>query len=222
MNTGIPFKQSLSCIILWSHTHLCWSSFFSAQAQSGKRSEQHSYREAVWPSTPILLGLQFKERNEIQAGCGDTVGFKFGPSPGIVISSVLPNPWAFKVLSLIHSFSTLWTLNRKTWHFRTRLEWQVSPKFRDLIVVHKMLHHQAYLPVTPSPETLPLLALPSFQDSNTSRMLLLHVPFPPPAKLVLRFLPGLIQIPALLLEFQLSQSHHSVSHIPCSSFPHSP
>lgn len=116
---------------------------FSAQAQNGKRSELNSYREAVWPSTPILLWLQFKDRNEIQAGCGYTVGCEFGQRPSIVISSVLPNPWALKLLALIHSSSTLWTLNRKSWHFRTGSEWQVSPKSRVLTVVHTMLHHQA-------------------------------------------------------------------------------
>lgn len=169
MNTGIPFKQSASCIILWSHTHLCWSSFFSAQAQSGNRSEQNSYREAVWPSTPILLWLQFKDRNEIQAGCGYTVGCEFGQSPSIVISSVLPNPWAFKVLSLIHSFSTLWTLNRKSWHFRTGSEWQVSPKSGGLTVVHKMLHHQTSICLWPPfLQPYPTLHCPPFRSPALS------------------------------------------------------
>ena len=67
--------------------------------------------------------------------------------------------------------------------------------------------------MTPFPATLPHIALPSFQVSGTLRMFLLHMLFPLPAKLILRFLHGLIQITALLLELQLSWSHHSISHI---------
>lgn len=74
MNTGIPFKQSISCLILlWSHTYLCWSSFFSAQAQSGKRSEKNSSRAAVWPSTPNCsnssLKIEMKSKQGVATLC---------------------------------------------------------------------------------------------------------------------------------------------------------
>lgn len=163
VTTGIPFKQSTSGIILWSHTHSCWSSFFSDQAQSGKRSEQNSYREAVWPSTPLLLWPQFKDRNEIQAGCGYAVGCEFGQSSSIVISSVLPNPWVLKVLSLIHYFSTLWTLSRKSWCFRSESQWQVSSKSR----VHKMLHQEASVCLWPPfLQSCSSLHCPTFQSQT--------------------------------------------------------
>ena len=123
MNTGIPFKQSISCIILfWAHTSLRRSSFFSAQAQTGKRSEHSSY-------TPILLNSSSKTEKKSKQGVVTLVGCAFGQSLSIVISSVLSTPCA--LLSLIHSFSTLWTLNRKNCILGLEQsdEYHLNPKF---------------------------------------------------------------------------------------------
>lgn len=123
MNTGIPFKQSISCIILLrSHTYLCRSSFFSAQAQRGKRSEHSSY-------TPILLNSSSKTEKKSKQGVVTLVGCAFGQSLSIV-----------NLICFIHSLrspiSDSFLLNplnpeQKELHFRTRVEWQVSsnPKF---------------------------------------------------------------------------------------------
>lgn len=93
-NVGIPFKQSTSCIILWSHTHVCQPSLFSISAESAKRSEGNSYREAAWPRAPILCGLQFKDRNAMRTGRGCTAGFSSARAWALL--SLFYSPWARK------------------------------------------------------------------------------------------------------------------------------
>lgn len=156
VNTGIPFKQSISCIILlWSHTHLCHSSFFSAQAQSGKRSEHNFY-------TPILLNSSSKIDMKCKQGVVTLVGCEFGQSLSIVISSVLFTPWALKALSLIHFFSTLWTLNRKNCILELEQsdEYHLNPKSLLWSIRCSIIMFLS-VPVTSSSATLPFLALPS-------------------------------------------------------------
>lgn len=230
VNTGIPFKQNISCIILlWSHTHLCRSSFFSVQAQGGKRSEHSSSREAVWSSTPILLKLQFKDRNEIQAGCGYTCGMWVWPEPAYcyLICSV-PSLSSQSPISDSFFLNSL-NLERKELHFRPGAEWPVASKPKSLLwSLWGFIVGPRPVKVTSSPTTLPFPALPFSGASDTPSMLLPHMLLPLPTKLLPSVsawphsdLFGLILISAVPLNLELPWPRHSVSRVPLSVFLHS-
>lgn len=119
----IPFKHSISFRVLWPHTPVCRSSVFFIPAESAERSEGNSHREAAWPHTPTPLRLQLEDRDEMRTGCGGPLGFSVARAWARL--SLPYSPWALRALSLIHSISTLWTLDTKSWCF-----WRIRSNYR--------------------------------------------------------------------------------------------
>lgn len=130
-----------------------------------------------------------------------------------------------QVLSLIHSFSTLWTLNSKNCTLELK-QWQVSSKPLSWSIRGSAIR-PLFVLWRPLLKSSPSLSCPPASLSTRSRVPL-HRLCLMPTKLAPSVstwpnpdLYGLIQISALPLNLKLSRAHLSVSHIPCSSFLHS-
>lgn len=198
MNTGIPFKQSISCLILlWSHTYLCWSSFFSAQAQSGKRSEKNSSRAAVWPSTPNCSNSSLKIEMKSKQGVATLCDLSLASAWALLshLFNLLPELSKSYLWFILSQPSEPWTERPSICRTGSRVTGIIKPEpsYGPCGASSPNLS----IPVTSSPETLPFLALPSLRASNTCSMSLLHRLLPLPTKL--RFLRGLLLIPSLPL-----------------------
>lgn len=88
-NVDIPFKHSISSLVLWPHTPVCQSSMFIIPAESAERSEGNSAREAAWPHTPTPLRLQLEDRDEMWNGVWQPSGIQCGQGLSTVISALL-------------------------------------------------------------------------------------------------------------------------------------
>lgn len=143
VNTGIPFNQSISCLILlWSHLPVR-SSFFSAQTKSGKRAEKNSSRAAVWPYTPNCSNSSLKIEMKSKQGVATLCDVRLASAWALLshLFNLLPELSKSYLWFILSQPSEPWTERPSI----CRTESKVIPVSlnQSLTMVHEVLQHQA-------------------------------------------------------------------------------